>query len=510
MNRSTTRWTNSQAMLALQLACFLAFVPLALRSEVITIAHRGSSAEAPENTLAAIRLAVADGAEACEFDVYRTADGELVLFHDEELERTSDFATVFGGAGETRTKIEEFTLAELRRLDVGSWKDARFAGERIPTLAEALRAMRGAITPVIEIKPADIGRDVARVISEENAAGEVFVQSFEDKAIRDVRAELAGVPTGLLIGGEPEGSSTERARDFVRRAREAGASAVVCSHKHVDRDFAWAIRRRGMALWVYTVNDPKDMRRLEAHGVEGIITDEPALHLRVRFPPRELPTSTLAIAAGTTSVTELARAYASLRGLPLLSELDPERRRAAEIRIPAPMPDADAEIIRHLLEANGFRLRTKVLPNGRRSVVLADARATDSARALEPLPVVEETGRPPRPSRRPTAGLGAAPDAPSDVVKAFGIRWTSVPPALAAHLRLRAGAGAVVDAIDDDQRARLARALEPYDIVTTVGSTQIKGPTSLVDRLNAPRRAQERRELRVIRKGRTLIIPIRE
>jgi len=118
---------------------------------VANVAHRGASAHAPENTIAALRLAARQGADAFEIDVQETRDHELILMHDSTLARTTDAETVFPDRSPWR--VADFTLDEIRRLDAGSWFGAAFAGERVPTLAEALRAMRGTdLGLLLEIK----------------------------------------------------------------------------------------------------------------------------------------------------------------------------------------------------------------------------------------------------------------------------------------------------------------------------------------------------------------------
>ena len=102
----------------------------------IAVAHRGGAGLAPENTLAAVHRALAGGADVVEIDVHRTRDGELVVLHDADVRRTTDAATAL--PGRESYAVADLTLADVRRLDAGSWKDARFAGERVPTLAEVV------------------------------------------------------------------------------------------------------------------------------------------------------------------------------------------------------------------------------------------------------------------------------------------------------------------------------------------------------------------------------------
>ena len=148
-----------------------------LRKRPLIIAHRGFSHRAPENTLAAYRLAIEAGAELAECDVYLSADRVPVLLHDKTLNRT---------AGVDRP-VGEMPLAELRKLDVGRWKSAEFAGERIPTLVEAIELVKGKLRFVIEIKPKDIEKEVVAAINEAGASpDDVVIFSFQ----REVVVEL--------------------------------------------------------------------------------------------------------------------------------------------------------------------------------------------------------------------------------------------------------------------------------------------------------------------------------
>lgn len=241
------------------------------------IAHRGSSIEAPENTLGALELGVKQGAGGVEFDVYKSGDGWLVLMHDKDVLRTTNFKDVFTDG--RSAKVSELTLAELRKLDAGSWHSPAYAGEKVPTFEEALELLRGRATPVIEIKPGDIGRDVAMIVQKLGIEKEVFVQSFSPRAISDFHEVLPGVTTGYLTGRKISDNSVERAREHLRIARESGASVVVCNYRLADREYIEEIHRNEFLVWVYTVDDPAVMRLLMERGIDGIITNVPSVLL---------------------------------------------------------------------------------------------------------------------------------------------------------------------------------------------------------------------------------------
>ena len=243
---------------------------------VSVIAHRGSSVRAPENTLAALQLAMDERAPAVEFDVYTCRGGEVVLLHDHDVLRTTNFRQVFGE--DKSAEVTDLTFEELLRLDAGAWKSPRYRGEKIPTLRAALRELiDGGAVPVIEIKPDDIGRAVARVVAELESEPAVFVQSFSPRAIAEFRELAPSVPTGLLIGGTRGGLPPEDlAKDHLLRARRAGASALVVHNALVSPDYVRVLHRRAMTLWVYTVNSPLEWEALIRCGVDGLISDLPA------------------------------------------------------------------------------------------------------------------------------------------------------------------------------------------------------------------------------------------
>ncbi len=228
----------------------------------LVLGHRGASAEAPENTLAAFRLALAQGADGVELDVWRCATGEVVVAHDEDARRVA-------GAD---LRIRDTPLAALRALDVGAWKGDRFRGERIPLLAEVLDALPRAVVNVeLKSRRRDLrlAAAAAHAIARAGAAGRVLVSSFDWRLVVAFRLAAPAVPVGLLF---------ERAggrRWAPLAARLLGASAV-----HPDRALAdperirrWS--RRGLDVVVWTVDDPEDARRLAALGAAAVITNAP-------------------------------------------------------------------------------------------------------------------------------------------------------------------------------------------------------------------------------------------
>lgn len=232
------------------------------------VAHRGASDDAPENTLAAVDEAVAQRADTVEVDVQRTADGELVLLHDATLARTTDVEQVF--PDRALAPVGAFTLAELRRLDAGSWFGPRFAGEQIPTLAELLDRTGDRAALLLELKdPAlydGIEGEVAAAVA---GAPRVAVQSFDHDAMRRFAGIAPDVEAGWLFSARPTDAQLDAAATV--------ADQVNPSSKVVDAALVTAVAQRGLTTGVYTVNEEADMRALIDAGVDRVITDRPAV-----------------------------------------------------------------------------------------------------------------------------------------------------------------------------------------------------------------------------------------
>ncbi len=227
-------------------------------------AHRGASAVAPENTMAAFRAAKRLGADSFELDTYLTADGVAVLLHDGTVDRTTD------GTG----PIGKLTLAEVRKLDAGSWKDARYKGEPVPTLEEAL-VNRDGLYVNIELKAtpetyAPLAKEVVRLIEKHRLEKAVIISSFSADALKEVKRLNPKVRTGYLYGA---------------KVPEVHPEPLDAVHPHfgavTPEYMAWA-RDKGYQVNVWTVDGPDEMRRLIDLGVDSIITNVPNVLHEVR------------------------------------------------------------------------------------------------------------------------------------------------------------------------------------------------------------------------------------
>ncbi|MGI5166580.1 glycerophosphodiester phosphodiesterase [Spirillospora sp. CA-253888] len=270
---------------AVAAAAFTGFVPAAAEaapapaartSAPANVAHRGASASAPENTMAAFRLARAHRANVFEIDVQQTRDHKLVLMHDTTLTRTTDVEKVFPRRAPWR--VRDFTLAEIRRLDAGSWFGRKYRGERVPTLGEALKGMRAsglgllleikspALYPGIEYRvAADLLRE-SSWLRPDPRGRRLAVQSFDWNSMRRFHGVLPNVPVGLL--GTPRPSQLPALARFADQINPpyAGLTAAYVRQVH----------RYGMDVLTWTLDDPAKMRRAVGLGVDGVITNKPA------------------------------------------------------------------------------------------------------------------------------------------------------------------------------------------------------------------------------------------
>ena len=218
-------------------------------AKVLVIAHRGFSEIAPENTLPAMKAAAQAGADLVEFDVQRTADGHLIVIHDTTFSRTTNVATTY--PGRENDPVATFTLAEVRRLDAGSWKGPQFAGTRVPTLDELLTAIQPTRSGLLlELKdPArypGYERQVADALASHGfiASGRVYVHSFDASSLAAFHHAAPTVPLGLITedgtGAVPTGQYTwlRTVNPTTGSVTDAGVDGAQARHLKV---FAWPL-----------------------------------------------------------------------------------------------------------------------------------------------------------------------------------------------------------------------------------------------------------------------------
>lgn len=224
----------------------------------LLIAHRGASADAPENTLPAFELAQQQGAQMIEFDVRPTGDGEIVVFHDDTTARWD---------GRDRA-VAALTLAEMRQLDIG--------GSQVPTLDEICAwASRAGIGLNIELKVAGIEASVAAIVRQHGLGEQVIVSSFDRGALETMRAVAPELRLGALMGGDTPTPGEAEPLPVLRQL-SARAWHPAWQLPQLDQLIP-QVRRAGYAVYVWTVDDPAVMHRLLRLEVDGIMTNRPAL-----------------------------------------------------------------------------------------------------------------------------------------------------------------------------------------------------------------------------------------
>lgn len=246
----------------------------------LVVAHRGASAYAPENTLAALDEAADLGFRWVENDVQRTKDGELVVIHDETLKRTTNVEEVF--PDRAPWKVKDFTAAEIAELDAGSWFDDDYEGERVPTLRQYMnRVSRNHQKLVFEFKKPELypgiekqGLDLLRKqgwLDRNHVEHRLVVQSFSADSVRTVHALRPDIKTGFL--GTPATADLPEYAEF--------ADQINSTHTSISDAYVSAIHDqegphgRPLEILTWTVDTPAAARRVAGFGVDGIITNKP-------------------------------------------------------------------------------------------------------------------------------------------------------------------------------------------------------------------------------------------
>ena len=275
-------------------------------SRKINVAHRGASAYAPEHTLAAYRLALAQGADYVEQDLAVTRDGVLICIHDPTLERTTNVEELFPDRsrqvtweGKTARSwlANDFTLAEIKRLDAGSWFDPKFAGERIPTFEEAVALVKGKAGLFPELKTPEVyeGRDVqfeklvAAALDRHGLRGPqadpktpVILQTFSEVSARTLASMKIGVPVVLLLNSGDGWNSPAKVKAWKPFIQGLGpAKRIVEENPELVK---WA-HAEGMTVVPYTFRASNAGRHANVRaemdhflytlGVDGLFTDNP-------------------------------------------------------------------------------------------------------------------------------------------------------------------------------------------------------------------------------------------
>lgn len=241
--------------------------PAVLVSRPRVVAHRGNSAVAPQNTLAAFEAAWRAGADSIEIDIQRTADGHVVVIHDDTVDATTD------GQG----SVAELPLDALRALDAGSWFAAAYRGQRVPTFDEVLELLvrRPGIELLLELKGAwttEQVRPVTAAIREAGLTGRVVGQSFWPESVAALAEADPALRRGLLVFEVPDGVD-----ELVRVC--TGLGVVTCNPygpllvQHPE--LVARLHAAGLQVMVWTLDEPEHWAAAAALGVDAVITDRP-------------------------------------------------------------------------------------------------------------------------------------------------------------------------------------------------------------------------------------------
>lgn len=233
-----------------------------------TIAHRGASAYAPENTMVAFYKAVQMNADMLELDVQLSKDKKIVVFHDADLKKKTN------GKG----KVRDFTYAELEKLDAGSWFNKKFKSERIPLLRDVLTYTKDKILVNIEIKTeavteivdGGITSLVLQLIDELEIVDQVIISSFDYRVLERLANSGSSVKRALLYNKKLSGKKSP-----IELVAEYKADAFNCSARELNKRWISELSVKEIPFFVYTVNSPRKMEKLIKSGAKGIFSDKP-------------------------------------------------------------------------------------------------------------------------------------------------------------------------------------------------------------------------------------------
>ena len=236
-------------------------------SRPLVIAHRGSSGRAPENTMAAFRRAVWEGAEMIELDVRAARDGELVVHHDRRLGRTSH----------GRGKIRDLSLAQIQSIDAGSWFSSQYAGEKIPSFEEVLEWLPDGVGLDVEVKTdgdarsrVPLAAECTRLLGLRPCRVQVMVSSFDHELLRAIEPRGDSLITGVIFS-----PLRDLQLDPSELAGRVGADVFVCSRRQLRTKYVENAHKHALAVACYGVNTKEQLTSMLRLGVDAVMTDFP-------------------------------------------------------------------------------------------------------------------------------------------------------------------------------------------------------------------------------------------
>ncbi len=233
-----------------------------------SVAHRGFSAAAPENTLASIRAAIYSGAHGCEMDVRQTSDGALVLSHDVTLERICGL--------KDQKKIRDYTFEEIRKFDFGAWMGKEFEGELIPTLREALELLRPtSLYAVVEIKENGFEQQLIDLIRELKMEKQTILIDFSASRVKKFRTIAPDIPCAWLVSFSNETDIDEVENTIESTLAECHTNIVDMHFGKVSPELIDRLSAKGIEIMVWTVDDPTMIDRLFDWGIKSVTSNVP-------------------------------------------------------------------------------------------------------------------------------------------------------------------------------------------------------------------------------------------
>jgi len=214
--------------------------------------HRGSPFKAPENTVSSVKKAIAEGADAVEIDVHKTKDNQIVVIHDDKVDRTTN------GKG----YIKDFTLSELKKLKINN-------NEKIPLLQEIINITKGKAKLIIEIKVKNIEKDVVKLVENNNLVNNIYLISFHHKIVKNIKKINKKIKTGVLFVGNPINVS--------ELAKNAEADALFIGYEHVDKDLVKDVHKNNLKVFVWNIDTIEDLKEILSLNIDGIGTNKPKL-----------------------------------------------------------------------------------------------------------------------------------------------------------------------------------------------------------------------------------------
>ncbi len=233
-------------------------------NRVQVVGHRGNNRFAPENTLVSYEQAIQVQTPIVEMDLHRSKDGVIVLLHDDTLDRTTN------GSGYVKDK----TVAELKTLDAGLWKNPKYAGETIPTLQEIFELCKGRAIMMLDLKDPVRGDEIADVLASTGISqDQIIVAPWKADQAAGLRPYLPDAPMVLLHSKPPSAYTGDDS--FFEDMKAMGFSGFSLKWMHLPKTFVDAAHRHGMKVHTWTINDPEDISGAILMGIDGIITDVP-------------------------------------------------------------------------------------------------------------------------------------------------------------------------------------------------------------------------------------------